>query len=399
MGEAAWAPVLERLVRERRPALVRYAALLTGGDLRDADDLVQGALVRTFGRGRPLREVAAAEAYVRQAVLRVFLDGCRRRRHWHGLRHLVGVPEAVPTATAAAEDGIDVRAALAVLRPRLRACVVLRYYDDLTVPEIAERLGLAPGTVKRYLSDAVAELEVLLGPLPTRTPRSSPSRRRSDEGPAQPPARRRRRGRDTTARGDGDRRRPRRGAHRPGAAPPRRARGRRRGARGRHRGGGRLGGPRGRARHRARASGDPAGRDRAHAHRGRRGRQDDLRARLAARVRGAGSARPPGPPGPRPRRRGRRVGPVRRARAVDVALVVRGGRAAGRPRARHPGRGGAGRRRRGQHAGTRHVRPRGAAADVGGGGARAVRRDRGRGAACSARCRPASTPRWSSSRS
>jgi len=92
MGEAAWAPVLERLVRERRPALVRYAALLTGGDLRDADDLVQGALVRTFGRGRPLREVAAAEAYVRQAVLRVFLDGCRRRRHWLGLRHLVGVP-------------------------------------------------------------------------------------------------------------------------------------------------------------------------------------------------------------------------------------------------------------------------------------------------------------------
>ena len=166
MGESVWAPVLDRLVRERRPALVRYAALLTGGDLRDADDLVQEALVRTFSRGRPLREVEAAEAYVRQAILRVFVDGYRRRQHWQRLRPLVGVPDAVPSATAAAETGIDVRAALATLRPRPRACVVLRFYDDLTVPEIAERLGLAPGTVKRYLSDAAEALERLLGPLP-----------------------------------------------------------------------------------------------------------------------------------------------------------------------------------------------------------------------------------------
>ena len=166
MGDAAWAPVLDRLVRERRPALVRYAALLTGGDLRDADDLVQEALVRTFSRGRPLREVAAAEGYVRQAILRVFLDGYRRRRHWLGLRHLVVTAGSVPSASAATDDAVDVRAALATLRPRLRACVVLRFYDDLTVPEIADRLGLAAGTVKRYLSDAVGELEVLLGPLP-----------------------------------------------------------------------------------------------------------------------------------------------------------------------------------------------------------------------------------------
>ena len=166
MAESTWAPVLDRLVRERRSALVRYAALLTGGDRRDADDLVQEALVRTFSRGRPLREVAAAEAYVRQAILRVFLDGYRRRRHFRTLQHLVGGREWVPSSDAASDAAIDVRAALATLRERPRACVVLRYYDDLTVPEIADRLGLAQGTVKRYLSDAVAALEVVLGPLP-----------------------------------------------------------------------------------------------------------------------------------------------------------------------------------------------------------------------------------------
>lgn len=166
MGDSTWAPVLDRLVRERRPALVRYAALLTGGDLRDADDLVQEALVRTFSRGRPLREVEAAEQYVRQAILRVFVDGYRRRQHWQRLRPLVAVPDVTPSRMASSDTGIDVRAALATLRPRPRACVVLRFYDDLTVPEIADRLGLAPGTVKRYLSDAATALEALLGPLP-----------------------------------------------------------------------------------------------------------------------------------------------------------------------------------------------------------------------------------------
>ncbi len=161
---AGWAEVLEHLVRERRPALVRYAALLTGGDLREADDLVQEALLRTFSRGRPLREVAAAEGYVRQAILRAFVDGYRRRRHWRTLQHLVAMPDVAPPP--AAEDAVDVRRALATLRPRLRACVVLRFYDDLTVAEIGDRLGLAEGTVKRYLSDAVGELETLLGPLP-----------------------------------------------------------------------------------------------------------------------------------------------------------------------------------------------------------------------------------------
>ena len=43
---------------------------------------------------------------------------------------------------------------------------MLRFYDDLTVPEIAGRLGLSDGTVKRYLSDGIGALERLLGPMP-----------------------------------------------------------------------------------------------------------------------------------------------------------------------------------------------------------------------------------------
>ncbi|WP_315098466.1 sigma-70 family RNA polymerase sigma factor [uncultured Cellulomonas sp.] len=161
----AWEQVLDDLVRARGRALVRYATLLTG-DEREGEDLVQDALVRCFSQGRPLREAAAAEAYVRRAVLTIFLDGHRRRTRWTAVRHLVARDDSSADHGPSSSTRLDVQTALLVLRPRLRACVVLRFYDDLTVPEIARRLEVSDGTVKRYLFDAIGQLEALLGPLP-----------------------------------------------------------------------------------------------------------------------------------------------------------------------------------------------------------------------------------------
>ncbi len=151
------------LARERGKALTGYAYLLTG-DLRDAEDLVQDALVKTFVRRRSGLVLDSAEAYVRRVMLTTYIDGARRRRRWDDLRHLL-----LPGDDAGHESGVaaraDVEAALRELSPQQRTCVVLRYYDDLTVPEIADRLGLADGTVKRYLSLGVHRLESLLGPV------------------------------------------------------------------------------------------------------------------------------------------------------------------------------------------------------------------------------------------
>ncbi len=158
----SWEDVLDDLVRHRGGALVRYAALLTG-DRREAEDLVQDALVRCFSQGRPLRDAVAAEAYVRRAILTIFLDATRRRRRWSGVVHLLARDDERPDH--AAGDRIDVQAAIGTLSPRLRACVVLRFYDDLTVPQIARQLDLAEGSVKRYLSDASVQMEALLGPI------------------------------------------------------------------------------------------------------------------------------------------------------------------------------------------------------------------------------------------
>jgi len=158
--------VLATLARERGRALFGYAYLLTG-QAHAAEDLVQEALVRTFARRRAGFTPDDAEAYVRRAILTTFLDDARRRQRWSGVRHLLGRHDEPARDPAPAVGAVlDVRAALATLAPQERAAAVLRWCEDLTVPEVAARMGLADGTVKRYLSTAGHKLEALLGPLP-----------------------------------------------------------------------------------------------------------------------------------------------------------------------------------------------------------------------------------------
>ncbi len=150
------------LVAERGGALIGYAYLVCGR-MSEAEDLVQEGLVRTFARRRSGADVRQLEAYVRQAILSAYLDGYRKRRRWAGVAHLFSPEtENVGAADTLAVGRADVRDALARLSPRERACVVGRYVDDLSTREVAERLHLSEGAVKRYLSDARARLGELL---------------------------------------------------------------------------------------------------------------------------------------------------------------------------------------------------------------------------------------------
>ena len=159
---ARWEPILDEVMRERGSGLLAYARLLTGNDA-DAEDVLQDALVRPFSRGRAFTHVNAAEAYVRRAIPCVFIDRIRSRRTRDGADVQLAHTYIAATRASDRDAVLDVRAALADLPPRERACTVLRFYDDLTVPQIAAHLGLAEGTVKRYLADASARLAGVLG--------------------------------------------------------------------------------------------------------------------------------------------------------------------------------------------------------------------------------------------
>ncbi|EPR75909.1 putative RNA polymerase sigma factor [Leifsonia rubra CMS 76R] len=154
---ARWEDVVTQLVAERGEALTRYAYLISG-NREDASDLVHDALVKTFGRLRNGFTIVSAEAYVRRAILNTYLDRGRRISRWRKIAHLTAEPESQPPADADTETRIDIQSQLMKLRPRERACLVLRYYEDLTVDNIAETLQISPGAVKRYLSDALARM-------------------------------------------------------------------------------------------------------------------------------------------------------------------------------------------------------------------------------------------------
>ncbi len=159
-ASSGWQETAATLVEQRGDALLRYAFLLCGSR-DDAADLVQDALVRTFGRLRGDFALPAAEAYVRRAILTGFLDGTRRTSKWRSVQHLAARDE---DGGDSPDDRLDLQGGLRHLSPRERACVVLRYYEDLKVDDIAERLGISSGTVKRYLSDALAKLAITLRP-------------------------------------------------------------------------------------------------------------------------------------------------------------------------------------------------------------------------------------------
>jgi RNA polymerase sigma factor (sigma-70 family) len=153
-----WSRTLDALLRERGAALFGYAYVLTGS-ADSAEDLVQDALVRTFRSGRGSRDLNSAHAYVKRAITSAFIDSGRRSAaRPRTVTHEGLEPATTPDHSSASDAAADLHAALLTLPPRERACVVLRYLEDLPVASVAAELGLAVGTVKRYLADGVARL-------------------------------------------------------------------------------------------------------------------------------------------------------------------------------------------------------------------------------------------------
>ncbi|MEY9874130.1 RNA polymerase sigma factor (sigma-70 family) [Streptacidiphilus sp. MAP12-33] len=157
---AEWSELLAELVEARGTELNRYGFLLCG-DRAEGADLFQDALVRVFTHPKGGWTVRDVEGYVRRTMLNRYLDLYRRR---HRLRLLLprlsggGQSEVVPDHGEGADRRLDLLAAIGDLTPRQRACVVLRFYEDLPVAEVAHRMRLSQGTVKRHLSDATARM-------------------------------------------------------------------------------------------------------------------------------------------------------------------------------------------------------------------------------------------------
>ena len=147
----------EQFASAALPGLLRFGHGLTG-DPRLAEELVQQALVSTWGRWAKIRH-DQPHAYVRRAMVHHHTSWWRRARREMPLPDWY---DRVEPRSSAVEDRDRTMAALRRLPSRQRAVIVLRYYEDLSEAEIADVLGCSPGTVKSHASRALRTLENLL---------------------------------------------------------------------------------------------------------------------------------------------------------------------------------------------------------------------------------------------
>ena len=137
-----------------------HAGVLLGCSPHEAEDLAQTTLLRCYLAWARVQRADSRDAYVATVLVNGFRAS--RRRRWWGERPTDRLPD---TAVADADSdlcsvaGIDaVERALGRLVAGQREVVVLRYWSHLSEQQIAEALGIAPGTVKSRLSRALDRL-------------------------------------------------------------------------------------------------------------------------------------------------------------------------------------------------------------------------------------------------
>jgi RNA polymerase sigma-70 factor, ECF subfamily len=139
------------------PRAWRIAFAVTG-DRALADDAAQVALIRAFASLRTFDAKRPLRPWLDRIVTRSAIDQLRRRPH--GLALQADPPEWEPADPGDLADRVGI--AVLELEPDRRLVVVLRYWFNRGIEEIAELLDLPPGTVASRLSRALAELRTTI---------------------------------------------------------------------------------------------------------------------------------------------------------------------------------------------------------------------------------------------
>jgi RNA polymerase sigma factor (sigma-70 family) len=145
--------LLEQYGRE-----IQGVAYLILRDRAAAEDVVVETLLAAFDHGETLRDANA----LRPWLLRIAANRALAVRRSGGR---VVQLHVVPDRAARAIDEDERLTLLSVidqLAPRMRAAIVLRYYADLPVRDVAEALGTSENTVKTQLREALEQLRLAL---------------------------------------------------------------------------------------------------------------------------------------------------------------------------------------------------------------------------------------------
>jgi RNA polymerase sigma-70 factor (sigma-E family) len=147
-------------VRRRRAALLNIATAMTGGDRHLAEDLMQVCLTKLYLAWPRIRSVQL-DRYARRVLVNALIDekrGVFRRREqvW------ADIPDR-PQSTARDGDRYGLLEALGQVPPGMRAAVVLRHVEGLSIEETAGALRCSTGTVKSQTARGLRRLRELVG--------------------------------------------------------------------------------------------------------------------------------------------------------------------------------------------------------------------------------------------
>ncbi len=154
------------LFRTEGRSLVRLARLFV--DDRDAaEDIVQEAFLRLARHAGRIDSIDRAPAYLRSIVLNLARD--HNRRGLVSLRHHAAQGREIDVDTdtgdqlVRSEEHGRVLDAVRGLPARQRDCIALRYFEEMSIDQIAATLGVSANSVKTHLQRAMAALDRVLG--------------------------------------------------------------------------------------------------------------------------------------------------------------------------------------------------------------------------------------------
>ena len=151
------------LVRAEKESLRRFLLALCGGDSQEADDIAQDALVRSYVASGSFLGLSKFSTWLFRIAYNCYIDRCRK------IKPETIQPDSPQALDIPATDETDAAfkyqqlyMALDRLPEKEKASLILHYFDDRSIKEIASILEIPPGTVKYYLSIGRNHLKDLL---------------------------------------------------------------------------------------------------------------------------------------------------------------------------------------------------------------------------------------------
>ncbi|GAA0607894.1 sigma-70 family RNA polymerase sigma factor [Virgibacillus siamensis] len=147
----------QELIQDEKDKLYRMAYLYVKNE-NDALDIVQEAIYKAYISIKTLKEPQYFSSWLTRILINAALDFIRKNRRVIPIDKIESMKNAWEVHTV--EDNLDLVDAIDRLEEQYKTVVILRYYKDFSIKQIADTLSCPEGTVKTHLHRAIKQLRV-----------------------------------------------------------------------------------------------------------------------------------------------------------------------------------------------------------------------------------------------